>query len=203
LPQLQCHDGDVLSRSLHVRTAHLYIRVQRLPLCDAASQGPAFVEMGRDHLPEQGLCMRRDLMDNPNSNPNRRVIGDRRSGIDSRADTEKQLIGDRRSGVDRRSEKRAIQRSAGPSNEQLALFVRRVRRALGGQSGREFFGVTRGEYDFALYPDVLRTIEWLVVTLAPSVRWIGLAFQSSFAIGSGVICMFAQHALSLPCRCRA
>jgi hypothetical protein len=102
-------------------------------------------------------------MDNDDtcSNSNRRIIEDRRSGADTRLDTEKQLIGERRSAVDRRSERKNIKASVRPPNEQLALFARRLRRALGSERGREFFGVARGEYDFSIYPDVLRTLEWL------------------------------------------
>ena len=102
-------------------------------------------------------------MDNDDtcSNSNRRIFEDRRSGTDARSDTEKQLIGERRSAVDRQSERKNIQASVRPPNEQLALFARRLRRALGSERGREFFGVARGEYDFSIYPDVLRTLEWL------------------------------------------
>jgi hypothetical protein len=93
--------------------------------------------------------------------PSRRIIEDRRSGTDTRSETEKQLLGERRSGVNRRSEKTAIQSSVRPASEQLALFARRLRRALASERARDFFGVARGEYDFAIYPDVLRTLEWL------------------------------------------
>jgi hypothetical protein len=48
-----------------------------------------------------------------------------------------------------------------PSNEQLALFVRRIRRTMRDEKGRSFLGVATGEYDFALYPDVIRVVEWL------------------------------------------
>jgi hypothetical protein len=97
------------------------------------------------------------------SNPNRRIIKDRRSGTDTRSDAEKQLtkFSERRTGLDRRSERKTIQASARPANEQVALFARRLRRALGSERGRDFFGVARGEYDFVIYPDVLRTLEWL------------------------------------------
>jgi hypothetical protein len=95
------------------------------------------------------------------SHSNSRIIEDRRSGTDTRSDTEKQLIGERRCAVDRRSERKNIQAGVRPPNEQLALFARRLRRALGSERGREFFGVARGEYDFSIYPDVLRTLEWL------------------------------------------
>jgi hypothetical protein len=97
--------------------------------------------------------------DDTNLNSNGRIVGDRRSGTDTRSDAEKQLIGERRSAPDRRSERKNIQ--ACVTNEQLALFARRLRRALGSERGREFFGVARGEYDFSIYPDVLRTLEWL------------------------------------------
>ena len=87
-------------------------------------------------------------------------VEDRRSGIDTRSKAEKLLIGERRSGLDRRSEKRTIPDNR-PSNQQLALFAKRLKRALGSAKAREFFGVARGEYDFSIYPDVLRTLEWI------------------------------------------
>ena len=99
--------------------------------------------------------------DDANLNLNRRIVGDRRSGTDTRSDAQKQLIGERRSIPDRQSERKNIQACVRPPNEQLALFARRLRRALGSERGREFFGVARGEYDFSIYPDVLRTLEWL------------------------------------------
>jgi hypothetical protein len=92
---------------------------------------------------------------------NRRTIGARRSGTDTRSDADKQLSGERRSGLDRRDATRTTQATVKPGSEQLALFARRVRRALSSERGRDFFGVSRGEYDFAVYPDVLRTLEWL------------------------------------------
>ena len=90
-----------------------------------------------------------------------RIGDDARSGTDTRSDAEKQIVGERRSGVDRRTGKNAFDACAKPPEEQLALFARRLRRALASERGREFFGVARGEYDFSIYPDVLRTIEWL------------------------------------------
>jgi hypothetical protein len=48
-----------------------------------------------------------------------------------------------------------------PSNEQLALFARRLKRAMSNQESRRFFGVANGEDDFVSYPDVLRTVEWI------------------------------------------
>ena len=94
------------------------------------------------------------------SSSNRRMAGDRRSGEDTRSDIGRQVIGERRSGLDRRSERTAVA-SDGPSSEQLALFTRRLRRALGSQKSRDVFGVASSEYEFAVYPDVLRTLEWL------------------------------------------
>ena len=87
------------------------------------------------------------------------VLRDRRSGIDTRSEAEKQLVGERRLGIDRRSgcEPAKVM----PSREQLALFARRLRRALRDEKGRNFFGVTNGEQDFALYPDVVRVAEWI------------------------------------------
>jgi len=109
------------------------------------------------------LAPRRNLMDidDRRSNPNRQITEDRRSGNDTRSDSEKQLIGERRFGAERRNETKAIQGPLKPSNEQLALFARRLRRALSGERARDFFGVARGEYDFAIYPEVLRTVEWI------------------------------------------
>lgn len=91
----------------------------------------------------------------------RRNIEDRRGGTDTRGDAEKQLIGERRSGLDRRSATTSTYARVKPASEQLALFARRVRRALSSERARDFFGVARGEYDFSAYPDVLRTLEWL------------------------------------------
>jgi hypothetical protein len=100
-------------------------------------------------------------MDNDfRSDAHNRTVEDRRSGIDTRPESEKMLIGERRSGKDRRSEQRTIP-DLRPSNQQLALFARRLRRALGSERAREFFGVARGEYDFSVHPDVLRTLEWI------------------------------------------
>jgi len=99
--------------------------------------------------------------DDANLNSNQRIVVGRRSGTDTRSETEKKLIGERRSAPDRRSEGKNIQACVRPSNEQLALFARRLRRALGSERGREFFGVARGEYDFSIYPDVRRVLEWL------------------------------------------
>jgi hypothetical protein len=84
---------------------------------------------------------------------------ERRSGADNRSEEEKRLIGERRSRIDRRSEKAVEQ----PSNEQLALFAKRVRRAIRDEKSRHLFGFAagEGEQDFRTYPDVLRTLDWI------------------------------------------
>jgi hypothetical protein len=101
--------------------------------------------------------------DDHHSDFERRVAGgERRSGTDTRSELEKTMLGERRSGGDRRAESRPSEAShARPSDAQLALFARRLRRALRSEKGREFFGVARGEYDFAIYPEVLKTVEWI------------------------------------------
>ena len=97
-----------------------------------------------------------------NHSDSERRVGDRRSGTDTRSELEKRLIGERRSGADRRTESHVAPTGvAQPSDAQLALFARRLRRALRSEKGREFFGVARGEDDFAVYPDVLKTVEWI------------------------------------------
>ncbi|HEY3663796.1 MAG TPA: hypothetical protein VGL24_11640 [Chthoniobacterales bacterium] len=98
--------------------------------------------------------------DDNNPNFEKRRLGERRSGVDKRSELEKQLVGERRSGADRRTEG-APAGAARPSDAQLALFARRLRRALRSEKGREFFGVARGEDDFAVYPEVLKTVEWI------------------------------------------
>jgi hypothetical protein len=91
---------------------------------------------------------------------NRRDTKDRRSRIDTRSEVEKQLIGERRSRIARRSsdDRKASEQ---PSNDQLALFVKRVRRAMRDDQSRHFFGVVSGERDFSGYADVLRSLEWI------------------------------------------
>ncbi|MBR0789411.1 hypothetical protein JQ631_10045 [Bradyrhizobium manausense] len=81
------------------------------------------------------------------------MVGDRRSGIDTRSEEEKRLTGERRSSTESRAN--------APSNEQLALFARRLKRTIRDDRGRLFFGVANGDQDFALYPDVIRVVEWL------------------------------------------
>ena len=87
----------------------------------------------------------------------RRVAVERRSGVDTRSEEEKRLTGERRSQIDRRAA-RAIQQ---PSNEQLALFAKRVRRAIRDEDARHLFGIPSGEGDFRSYPDVIRTLDWI------------------------------------------
>jgi hypothetical protein len=48
-----------------------------------------------------------------------------------------------------------------PTNEQLALFAKRVRRAISNERTRHHFGVSSEEYVFTLFPDVVRTLEWI------------------------------------------
>jgi hypothetical protein len=84
---------------------------------------------------------------------------ERRSGIDTRSENEKQAIGERRSGIDRRS--RLPSTGLMPSNEQLALFARRLRRAMRDEKGRNFFGVASGEDHFTFYSEVIRLLDWI------------------------------------------
>ena len=86
-------------------------------------------------------------------------ILERRSGIDTRSEAEKQLIGERRSGIDRRTNSESAPTK--PSNEQLALFARRLRRTMRDQQGRGYFGVANAEHEFAFFPDVVRVVEWI------------------------------------------
>lgn len=87
------------------------------------------------------------------------MVRDRRSGTDTRSEREKQLLGERRSGPDRRMD-RAPAKPV-PSNDQLLLFARRLRRAMRDEKGRVFFGVAVGEQEFAFYPEVTRLVEWI------------------------------------------
>jgi hypothetical protein len=65
-------------------------------------------------------------------------------------------MGDRRSQIDRRASG-----ASQPSDEQLALFAKRVRRAIRDEGSRHIFGIASGEGDFRGYPDVLRTLDWI------------------------------------------
>jgi hypothetical protein len=87
------------------------------------------------------------------------MIDERRSGIDTRSDSEKQLLGERRSGIDRRTDHVSAKQM--PSHEQLALFARRLRRTMRDEKGRTFLGVATGEQDFTFHPEVVRLVEWI------------------------------------------
>lgn len=87
----------------------------------------------------------------------RRVRVERRSSVDTRTEEEKRLMGERRSQIDRRANKS----TQPPSKEQLALFAKRVRRAVRDEGARHIFGVPSGEGDFRSHPDVLRCLEWI------------------------------------------
>lgn len=81
---------------------------------------------------------------------------DRRSGIDSRSEAERRLIGERRSGVSG-----GQQSESPPSSEQLALFARRMRRVMRDERGRHLLGVAIGEGDFSIFPEVVRVVNWI------------------------------------------
>jgi hypothetical protein len=53
-----------------------------------------------------------------------------------------------------------------PSNEQLALFARRLKRAMRDEKGRGFFGVASGEDHFIFYAEVTRVIDWIDHTVS-------------------------------------
>jgi len=87
------------------------------------------------------------------------IIRDRRSGIDTRSEAEKQLMGERRSGLDRRAVERSA--STAPSNEQLALFARRLRRTMRDEKGRTHLGIANAEHEFSFFPDVIQVVAWI------------------------------------------
>jgi hypothetical protein len=87
----------------------------------------------------------------------RRTGVERRSEVDTRSEEEKRLTGERRSLLDRRTSRASEQ----PSKDQLALFARRVRRAIRDESSRHIFGIPTGDDDFRGYPDVVRTLHWI------------------------------------------
>src|SRR6187401_2147933 len=93
------------------------------------------------------------------------IIRERRSRIDTRSEAEKQLIGERRSRIDRRANAESAPTT--PPNGQLAIFARRLRRTMRDQQGRGYFGVTSAEHEFALFPDVVRVVEWIERLSAP------------------------------------
>ena len=69
------------------------------------------------------------------------IIRERRSGMDTRSDSEKQLLGERRAGNDRRTDRKSAKPM--PSNEQLLLFARRLRRTMRDEKGRAAVGGAR------------------------------------------------------------
>ena len=75
--------------------------------------------------------------DDGQSDSERRLAEERRSGTDTRSELEKRLIGERRSGGDRRQDQGERPVVAQPTDAQLALFARRLRRALRNEKGRE------------------------------------------------------------------
>ena len=83
----------------------------------------------------------------------------RRSGIDTRSESEKQLFGERRSRLDRRTDRESAKPM--PSKEQLSLFARRLRRTMRDEKARAFLGVSVGEQEFTFYPEVTRLVEWI------------------------------------------
>ena len=87
------------------------------------------------------------------------ITRERRSGIDTRSESEKQLLGERRAGNDRRTDRKSAKPM--PSNEQLSLFARRLRRTMRDEKGRAFLGVSVGEQEFTFYPEVTRLVEWI------------------------------------------
>ena len=93
------------------------------------------------------------------------VIHERRSGADTRSESEKQLLGERRSGFDRRTDRKSAKPM--PSDDQLLLFARRLRRTMRDEKGRAFLGVAVGEQEFAFYPEVIRLVEWIESLAGP------------------------------------
>ena len=83
------------------------------------------------------------------------IIMERQSEIATRSEPEKQLVAERRAGTDQRMYE------AEPSGEQLALFVRRIRRVMRDERGRHLLGVAIGEGHFTAYPDVVRVLAWI------------------------------------------
>jgi hypothetical protein len=90
----------------------------------------------------------------------RRITGDRRSGIDTRSEAEKQMVGERRSQIVRRSDQYRTPNQQ-PSKEQLVLFAKRIKRAMRDETGRHIFCVTSGENELRVHTDVLRVLEWI------------------------------------------
>src|SRR3981189_1897658 len=90
----------------------------------------------------------------------RRGVGGRRAGGDTRAEAEKQRVGERRSQIVRRSDQDRTA-SQQPSKEQLVLFAKRVKRAMRDENGRHIFCITSGENEFRGHTDVLRVLGWI------------------------------------------
>jgi hypothetical protein len=93
------------------------------------------------------------------------IIRERRSGIDTRSESEKQSLGERRTGIDRRADRKSAKPM--PSNEQLLMFARRLRRTMRDEKCRTFLGVAVGEQDFSFYPEVTRLVEWIESLAGP------------------------------------
>ena len=85
---------------------------------------------------------------------------ERRSGLDTRSDAERQVVGERRSAFAKRLDDVGKAREH-PTNDQLSLFAKRVRRAMRDERSRHFFGIASGEGDFRGYADVIRSIKWI------------------------------------------
>ncbi len=95
--------------------------------------------------------------DEAKSDADKRIGIEQQSGTDPRSEAEERPTGERRSRIERRSGRVNEQ----PSNDQLSLFAKRVRRAIRDENSRHIFGVPSGEDDFRGYPDVLRTLDWI------------------------------------------
>src|ERR1700761_9195678 len=93
---------------------------------------------------------------------------ERRSGSDLRSETEQQLIGERRAGIERRY--RLASPGEIPSNEHLAMFARRLKRALRDTNGRGFFGVMSCEDHFTIHSDVSRLLDWIERIAEPDIK---------------------------------
>ena len=91
------------------------------------------------------------------SDGDKRTRIERRARTDTRSEEEKRLTGDRRSRIERRSGSV----SERPSNDQLSLFAKRVRRAIRDESSRHIFGICSGDDDFRGHSDVLRALDWI------------------------------------------
>jgi hypothetical protein len=93
---------------------------------------------------------------------------ERRSGSDLRSEIEQQLIGERRAGIERRY--RLASPGEIPSNDHLAMFARRLKRAMRDPNGRGFFGVVSGEDHFTVHNDVSRLLDWIERIAEPDIK---------------------------------